>query len=175
MSTSEVIIRPAVSADLGAVAEIFSHYVTGGVTTFEESPPPVAAWQRRLADLSAAGLPFLVAESSGRVAGYAFAGPWRAKAAYRFTVEDSVYLAPDRTGQGLGSALLEALLAACERAGVRQVIAVVADTGSEASTALHRRFGFAHAGRLTAVGYKHGRWVDTVLMQRTLPATGQDG
>lgn len=101
--------------------------------------------------------------------GYACAAPWRPKPAYRHTAEDSIYLAPDRTGQGLGSALLRPLSAACARAGVRELIAVIADdTGGDASVALHRRHGFTEAGRLAAVGYKHGRWIDTLLMQRTL-------
>ena len=116
------------------------------------------------------GLPFLVATMGGGVAGFAYASPWRPKPAYRYTVEDSVYLAPDRTGQGLGRALLGALLIRCAQADVRQVVAVIADSGDGASVALHRSFGFAHVGRLTAVGHKHGRWVDTVLMQRDLTA-----
>ncbi|GAA0928735.1 GNAT family N-acetyltransferase [Streptomyces thermoalcalitolerans] len=161
-------IRPAVPADLNAVAEIFTHYVRHTVITFEETPPPPAVWQRRLDDLTAHGLPFMVAELSGDVVGYAYAAPWRSKPAYRHTVENSVYLAPDRTGQGLGTALLGALLTACGRTHVRQMIAVIADTGTDASLALHRRFGFTEVGRLTAVGYKHGRWIDTVLMQRSL-------
>ncbi|MEV4298877.1 GNAT family N-acetyltransferase [Microbispora rosea] len=102
-----------------------------------------------------------------------YASPWRPKPAYRHTVEDSIYLAPGWTGRGLGSALLGALVDRCTQANLRQVIAVIADTGSDASTALHKRFGFTHVGRLTGVGYKHGRWIDTVLMQRTL-ATGQN-
>ena len=107
-------------------------------------------------------------EADETVCGYAYASPWRPKPAYRHTVEDSVYLAPDRTGQGLGRALLGPLLTGCADAGVRQVVAVIADDGSDASVALHRSFGFAHVGRLTAVGHKHGAWIDTVLMQRDL-------
>jgi phosphinothricin acetyltransferase len=163
------VISPAAPADLEAVAGIYAHYVTGTVVTFEETPPTVADWQVRLDDLALRGLPFLVAHVDGEVAGYAYAGPWRPKPAYRHTVEDSVYLAPGHTGRGIGRALLEALLDGCEAAGVRQVVAVIADTGSDASAALHRRLGFAQVGRLTAVGRKHGRWVDTVLMQRALP------
>jgi phosphinothricin acetyltransferase len=107
-------------------------------------------------------------DDGGAVAGYAYASPWRPKPAYRHTVEDTVYISPGLTGRGLGRALLEALLAGCEQAGARQVIAVIADTGSDASSALHRRCGFTDAGRLAAVGRKHGRWIDTVLMQREL-------
>lgn len=102
------------------------------------------------------------------VAGYAYATPWRPRPAYRFTVEDSIYLAPDATGKGLGSALLGPLVEAAARAGKRRMIAVVADTGSDASVALHRRFGFTDAGRLTAVGHKHSRWIDTQLMEKEL-------
>ena len=168
-------VRAAVPADLEQVAAIYAHYVTTSVATFEEVPPTPADWRLRLDDLSDRKLPFLVAAdgADGRgVCGYAYASPWRPKPAYRYTVEDTVYVTPAYTGRGLGSALLGALLAACADAGARQVIAVIADTGSDASIALHRRFGFTHAGRLAGVGRKHGRWVDTVLMQREL---GPDG
>ncbi|GAA2453764.1 GNAT family N-acetyltransferase [Actinomadura vinacea] len=169
MTASEPVIRPAVAADLKAVAEIFAHYVLHTTATFEEIPPTADQWRPRLADLTGRGLPFLVAETGGEVAGYAYAGPWRPKPAYRFTVEDSIYLAPERTGRGLGGALLGTLLDRCARAGLRQVVAVIADTGTDASEALHARHGFTHAGRLARVGLKHGRWIDTVLMQCVLP------
>jgi len=162
------VVRPAEAADLERVAAIYAHYVTGSVATFEEQPPAVSAWEQRLADLSARGLPFLVAEAGAGVCGYAYVAPWRPKPAYRHTVEDSVYLAPGQTGRGIGSALLGHLLSKCVAAGARQVLAVIADTGSDASAALHARHGFTMAGRLTAVGRKHGRWIDTVLMQRDL-------
>ena len=166
----DLVIGPATPADLERVADIFAHYVWNTAATFEQTPPTVADWHRRLGDLAGLGLPFLVARTGGEVAGYAYAGPWRRKAAYRHTVEDSVYLAAGRTGQGLGRRLLGELLTRCGQAGARQVIAVIADAGadSEASIALHRSFGFAHAGRLARVGHKHGRWIDTVLMQRDL-------
>lgn len=162
-------VRPATPDDLAAVAAIFAYYVTDTVITFEDRPPSPADWRRRLDDLTARDLPLLVADVGGRVVGYAYASPWRPKPGYRHTVEDSVYLAPGWSGRGLGSALLRSVLDACSRAGVRQVIAVIADTGSDESAALHRRLGFTDAGRLTAVGHKHGRWIDTVLMQRSLP------
>lgn len=165
---ASAVIRDATPADLDAITAIYAHYVTETVATFEETAPSAADWARRLAELAGRGLPFLVADVTGTVAGYAYAGPWRPKPAYRHTVEDSIYLAPGRTGEGLGHALLDALLARCAQAGVRQVVAVIADTGHDASPALHRRFGFAPAGRLAAVGRKHGRWIDTVLMQRDL-------
>jgi L-amino acid N-acyltransferase YncA len=161
-------VRPATAADAGAVADIFAHYVNGSVVTFEETPPTAGDWERKLADLREMGLPFLVAEAAAQVVGYAYATPWRPKPAYRHTVEDSVYLAPGWTGKGLGRLLLTTLIAGCARAGARQMIAVIADSGEDASAALHRGCGFTDAGRLAAVGYKHGRWVDTVLMQREL-------
>jgi L-amino acid N-acyltransferase YncA len=168
MESSGAIVRAVEGRDLDTVAEIYAHYVIGSVVTFEETPPTVAHWRQRLDELTGRGLPFLVAEVGGEVVGYAYAGPWRPKPAYRHTVEDTIYLAPGWAGRGLGRALLDALLAGCERAGARQVIAVIADTGEGASVGLHRAFGFTDAGRLSGVGHKHGRWVDTVLMQRSL-------
>jgi len=161
-------VRAAVPADAERVAAIFAHYVTSSVATFEEVAPTADQWRQRLADRAARNLPFLVAEADGSVCGYAYASPWRPKPAYRYTVEDSVFLAPGRTGHGIGSALLGSLLAGCAAAGARQVIAVIADTGSDASAALHRRFGFTQAGLLSGVGRKHGRWIDTLLMQKAL-------
>jgi L-amino acid N-acyltransferase YncA len=161
-------VRPATAADMDAVAAIYAHYVDATVATFDEVAPSADDWRRKLSDLTGRGLPFLVAPAGGDIAGFAYAGPFRPKPAYRHTVEDTIYLAPDYTGKGLGSALLEAVLAGCAGAGARQVVAVIADTGSDASAALHRRFGFTEVGRLVRVGFKHDRWVDTVLMQRTL-------
>jgi len=171
MDAEQSVVRAAVPADLEDVAAIYAHYVTTSVATFEEVPPTPADWRLRLDDLADRKLPFLVAQAGAAdrpVCGYAYASPWRPKPAYRYTVEDTVYVSPAHTGRGLGRALLGALLAACADAGARQVIAVIADTGSEASVALHRRFGFVQAGRLSQVGRKHGRWLDTVLMQREL-------
>lgn len=172
MQLTQVRVRPAAEDDLEPVAGIFAHYVTSSLVTFEEDPPPAAWWRHRFATLTGSSLPFLVAEDRGQVAGYAYASPWRPKPAYRHTAEDSVYLAPACRGQGLGRLLLEALLAACAQAGVRQVIAVIADTGDPASAALHRACGFTDVGRLTQVGYKHGRWIDTVLLQRAAGTSG---
>ncbi len=168
MTAGRVSVRAATLADLEAVAGILAFYVNGSVATFEEDPPGVPWWRHRLGDLAERKLPFLVAEADGIIAGYAYASPWRPKPAYRHTVEDSVYLAPGQRGRGLGRMLLQSLLAGCADAGVRQVIAVIADTGDPASVALHRACGFADAGRLSQVGYKHGRWIDTRLMQREL-------
>lgn len=183
MALPGTVIRPAGHADLKAVADIYAHYVRHTVITFDETPRSAADWERLLGDLAVRGLPFLVAEVSGAVAGFAYAAPWRPKPAYRYTVEDTIYLAPDATGRGLGAALLDRLITEAGRAGTRRMIAVIADTGGDgtgsegpgsgASTALHRRFGFTDAGRLTAVGHKHGRWVDTVLLQRPLREEGE--
>ena len=177
------VVRAAVPADAGPVAAIFAHYVATSVATFEEVAPTAADWRQRLGELAARNLPFLVAEAAsagdvvardgvagggGSVCGFAYASPWRPKSAYRHTVEDTVYLSPGCTGRGIGSALLGTLLAGCAAAGARQVIAVIADTGSDASAALHRRFGFTQAGLLSGVGRKHGRWIDTLLMQKEL-------
>jgi L-amino acid N-acyltransferase YncA len=170
MQSDQVRIVPAEARDLPGIQRIYAHYVATSVATFEESAPDVAYWAGRLRDLAAAGLPFLVARDGAHVAGYAYASAFRPRPAYRHTVEDSVYLDPARTGRGIGRALLGALLAACADAGARQVIAVIADTGDEASAALHRALGFTEAGLLRGVGRKHGRWVDTLLLQRDLSA-----
>ncbi|MGH3172428.1 MAG: GNAT family N-acetyltransferase [Streptosporangiaceae bacterium] len=181
------VVRAAVPADAGPVAAIFAHYVATSVATFEEVAPTAADWRQRLDELAARNLPFLVAEAGvaeagvgearvdgggGSVCGFAYASPWRPKSAYRHTIEDTVYLSPGCTGRGIGSALLGTLLAGCAVAGARQVIAVIADTSSDASAALHRRFGFTLAGLLSGVGRKHGRWIDTLLMQRELESSG---
>jgi L-amino acid N-acyltransferase YncA len=166
----DAVIRPAAPGDLEAVAAIFGHYVTGSVITFEVTPPTAGEWCQTHEDLAARGLPFLVCECAGQVAGYAYATPWRAKPAYRHTVESTIYLAPDRIGQGLGGRLLRALQQRCAQAGVEQMIAVIADTGDPASIGLHRACGFTDAGRLAKVGRKHGRVIDTLLMQHDLTA-----
>lgn len=163
-----MVVRPLSTADLGQVSDIFNWYVANSVATFEESPRALAEWTRLTDELSALELPFLVADDDGEVAGYAYAGPWRRKPAYQATVEDSVFIAPGRTGQGIGRLLLTELLSACTAAGLRQVIAVIADAEADASIRLHEASGFRFAGRLTKVGFKHGRWIDTLLMQRTL-------
>jgi L-amino acid N-acyltransferase YncA len=163
-----VTIRPAEPGDAAAVAAIYSHYVETSPATFDEQAPAV---EEVAARIERARLPFLVAEEDGRVQGYAYLAPYKERSAYRFTAECSVYVAAGRRGRGIGRALLERLLAAGAEAGVRQVIAIIGATGGEASIALHRALGFRDAGRLEAVGFKHDRWHDTVLMQRSLPAT----
>jgi L-amino acid N-acyltransferase YncA len=161
-------IRPARPSDLPAVAAIYAHYVTNTAATFELDPPDQQAWSQRFRLIAEDGLPFLVAELDGEVGGYAYCTPWKPRPAYRGTVEDSVYVAPWASRRGLGTALLGALLSACSAAQVREVIAVIADTGDPGSAELHRRYSFVEAGRLTGVGFKHGRRLDTLLFQRSL-------
>lgn len=160
--------RPAVAADLHDIGRIYEHYVLNSVATFELDPPDRAEWGRRFDAIRVASLPFLVVERDGAVAGYAYCAPWKPRPAYRATVEDSVYVAPWAMGRGCGRELMGALLAACRDAQVREVIAVIADTGDPTSVNLHRRFGFVDAGRLTNVGYKHDRWIHTLLLQCSL-------
>jgi phosphinothricin acetyltransferase len=164
------IVRACVADDLAAIQRIYAHYVLRGTATFEEVPPGPDYWRERLQDVTELGLPFLVADLGGEVLGYAYCTRWRPRPGYRFAAEDSVYVAPEVLGRGIGSLLLPGLLAGCEAAGIRQVIAVVASGDDAASLALHRRFGFKVAGRLVAVGFKFGRWLDTTLMQRSLEA-----
>ncbi len=161
-------LRPLELKDVEQVAAIYAHYVAGGVATFDEVAPDLEAWSGKAGRIVARGLPFLVAEDGDQVAGFAYASLWRSKSAYRHTVEVSVYVAPARLREGLGRMLLEGVVEGCRRAGMEQVIAVIADTGDPASEALHRSAGFAEVGRLSKVGFKHGRWIDTALMQLSL-------
>lgn len=157
----------ATPADAAEIAAIYAHHVTNGVATFELAPPTADEIAGRIAKVRGAGHPWLVARQAGDLLGYAYAAPFHARPAYAFTCEDSIYLAHERTGQGIGTALLGALLPAAEAAGFRQMIALIA--GDEAaSLALHRRFGFAEAGRMRSVGRKHGRWLDVITLQRAL-------
>ncbi|RUP33870.1 MAG: N-acetyltransferase family protein [Mycolicibacterium sp.] len=160
--------RAATTADLPAIAAIYAHYVINSVASFELEPPAADEWQARFARVMAADLPFLVVEREGNVAGYAYCLPWKSRPAYQGTVEDSIYLAPWATGQGAGRELLGALLDGARAAGVREVIAVIADSGDPSSIALHKKLGFDEAGRLRQVGHKHGRDIDTVLLQCSL-------
>ncbi|AXX31414.1 N-acetyltransferase [Actinosynnema pretiosum subsp. pretiosum] len=168
MTAPKVTVRPATADDLEAVAEIYAHYVHHSTVTFDLVPPTVDDWRRKHGEVTARGLPFLIADHGSEVVGFAYLAPWRAKPAYRHTAEDTIYLAPTATGRGTGAALLEALLALADSSGIRQTIAVITEDG-EGSLVLHRRFGFTEAGRLEAVGYKHERWIGTILMQRPLP------
>ncbi|MFI6789126.1 GNAT family N-acetyltransferase [Nonomuraea sp. NPDC050383] len=161
-------LRPLSEADLPAVAGIYAHYVDRTVATFDETPPGVEDWRGKAAAITGAGLPFLVTEEDGEVTGFAYAGPFRPKPAYRHTVEDTIYLAPGATGRGLGRLLLGELIERAARARARQMVAVIADSGDPASLRLHTSFGFEQAGRLRSVGFKHDRWIDTILLQLTL-------
>jgi phosphinothricin acetyltransferase len=162
-------LRPAAEQDFAAIAAIYRHHVLHGLATFEEHPPDAAELLRRFADIEARDLPWLVAAApDGAVLGYAYAGPYRLRSAYRFTVEDSVYLHPDAARQGLGRRLIEALIDRTTSAGMRQMIAVIGDSANAASIGVHRACGFAMTGTLHAVGFKFGRWVDGVIMQRPL-------
>jgi L-amino acid N-acyltransferase YncA len=163
-----VIIRDSAEADLTAIQRIYAHHVLHGLASFEEEPPTVAELARRRAEVLARGLPHLVAEQGGDVVGYSYASPYRARAAYRFSIEDSVYVAEGLSGGGIGRALLTALIAKCEAGGWRQMVAIIGDSGNAASITLHERLGFRMVGTFRAIGFKHGRWVDSVLMQRAL-------
>jgi L-amino acid N-acyltransferase YncA len=167
---ANVSVRPTSPDDLDVVGEIYAHHVRNGVATFELTPPDRAELVRRLQAVIDAGLPFLTATHDGEVVGYAYCTPWKTRPAYRHTVEDSVYVAPHAVGRGVGGKLLDALLADCANAGIREVIAVIVEADGAASLALHRNRGFVDAGRLTSVGYKHGQWLDTLLLQRSLTA-----
>lgn len=161
-------IRTATVDDMEAIARIYSHYVLHSAATFEIDPPDAIEMERRWKSITSLGLPFLVAETDGAVVGYAYAGRYRPRPAYEFTVEDSIYIDPRATGRGLGKRLLSSLMTACEKAGSRQMIAVIGDSANAASVALHTSLGFRQAGHLREVGFKFGKWYDTILMQRAL-------
>jgi phosphinothricin acetyltransferase len=166
-------LRPSEDGDVPAIARIYGHHVITGLGSFEEVAPDAAEIARRRAEVVGRGLPYLVAEAEGLVLGYAYAAPYRARVGYRFSLEDSIYLAPEAMGRGIGRALLCAVLERSAAAGYRQMVAVIGDSANEASIALHRRLGFRSVGVLEAIGFKHGRWVDTVIMQRPLGEGGE--
>ena len=168
-----MIVRAATETDAQALAEIYGHAVLHGFGTFEEEPPSAADMNARRLAIAGQGLPYLVAEADGQVLGFAYAGPFRPRAAYRYTLEDSVYVAPQAAGKGVGRAVLSAVIAACEALGVRQLMAVIGDSDNAASIGLHRSLGFEQTGVGRSVGFKHGRWVDIVHMQK--PLNGGDG
>jgi L-amino acid N-acyltransferase YncA len=165
---SSLEIRPAASADLPAITEIYEHAVRFGTATFELVPPDLAEMTRRFDALVAGNFPYFVAVSAGHVVGYAYAGPYRPRPAYRFTVENSIYLQPAIHGRGVGQKLLQQLIAECEGRGYRQMIAVIGDSTNAASVGVHSRCGFEMIGTHPNVGFKFGRWLDTVMMQRSL-------
>lgn len=175
-SASPGVLRAATADDAERVGAIFAGYVLHSIATFVEEPPSDEAWRERIASAHATGLPFLVAEVDGAVEGFAYATAFRPHAAYRYTVEDSIYIAPEAAGRGLGSRLLTELLDALRGTEVRQVVAVIAALpGARHDTpsiVLHRRLGFVEVGRMPSVGYKNGQWADTILMQADLRPEG---
>jgi phosphinothricin acetyltransferase len=163
-----LVVRDAAEADMEAIARIYAHHVERGLATFEEVPPSDEEMRARRLKVLAVGAPYLVAEIDREVVGYCYAAPYHARAAYRHTLEDSVYVAPGFGGRGVGGALLAELIARCEAGPWRWMVAIIGDSGNSASIALHRRCGFESVGTLRSVGFKLGRWVDTPIMQRAL-------
>ncbi|TVR97716.1 MAG: N-acetyltransferase family protein [Rhodospirillales bacterium] len=161
-------LRDATDADIGRIRAIYAEHVAHGTGSFEEVPPDLAEMQARFEALQARELPFLVVEDRGQVQGFAYAAPFRPRSAYRYTVEDSIYIAPEATGRGLGRRLLAELIGQCTVLGYRQMVAVVGDSGNHRSIRLHESLGFRRTGTFTAVGFKFGRWLDAVFMQRSL-------
>jgi L-amino acid N-acyltransferase YncA len=168
MNRGDPIIRPSRDEDVATIAAIYAHHVLNGLASFEEVPPEVEEIARRRRDVLARGLPYLVAEQEDRVLGYCYAGPFRPRIGYRFTLEDSIYIDPEAVGRGLGRKLLSVVLARCEELGYRQMIAVIGGRETVASIRLHAALGFTYVGVFAGVGFKFGRWIDTVLMQRAL-------
>lgn len=165
-----ILVRDARETDIRAVAGIYAQHVLHGLASFEEIPPSLDEMKSRRANVLQLGLPYLVAELEERIVGYSYATSYRTRPAYRYTVEDSVYVEDGLNGRGIGTALLAELIARCERGPWRQMLAVIGDSGNAGSIALHRRMGFTPAGNLVSVGFKLGRWVDSVFMQRALGA-----
>jgi L-amino acid N-acyltransferase YncA len=161
-------VRPAAPQDIAPIQAIYAHHVLKGLASFEEEPPSADEMRRRYDDVASRGLPYLVADFGGSIAGYGYCAPYRTRSAYRYALEDSVYVRPDAQGRGVGSALLAELIRRCEALGYRQLIAVIGDSAHIASISLHANQGFLRVGTLRSVGYKLGRWVDSVIMQRPL-------
>ncbi|MBK6359004.1 MAG: N-acetyltransferase [Comamonadaceae bacterium] len=161
-------IRPSRDDDIDAITLIYAHHVLHGTGTFEVDPPSVQDMRARRAEVLARGLPWLIAESDNQVSGFAYCNWFKPRPAYRFSAEDSIYLAPHANGQGLGRALLAELTTQAERAGVRKLIAVIGDSGNTGSIGVHRALGFQHVGVLASCGWKFDRWLDVVLMERSL-------
>jgi L-amino acid N-acyltransferase YncA len=178
----EVSVRDSEDRDVAAIAAIYRHHVLHGIASFEDEPPEPDEIARRRDDILARGLPYLVAERAGRVLGYCYASPYRTRSAYRFSIEDSIYIDQTELGRGVGRALLSALVNRCAALGYRQMVAVIGGAEQWPSIRLHQRLGFVEIGRLRAVGFKFGGWIDTVLMQlalgegaTTLPSGGEPG
>jgi len=167
-----IIVRSAATTDMACVQEIYAHHVLHGTASFEEVPPDLAEMQRRRDAVLEARLPYLVAERAGTIVGYAYAGRYRARTAYRHTAEDSVYVDPCMAGQGAGRLLLARVIADSATAGYRELVAIIGDSGNGASIGLHRALGFRETGTLRKVGLKFGRWLDTVIMQYSIAGDG---
>jgi phosphinothricin acetyltransferase len=172
-------VREAAPADLPAIQAIYAHHVASGLASFEEDPPPVEEMRRRFSEVRERGLPYLTAELAGQVAGYGYCTLYRTRSAYRYALEDSIYVRKDMVGRGIGRLLLAELISRCEALGYRQMIAVIGDSANAASIGVHASLGFLRVGTLRSTGFKLGRWVDSVLMQRplgkgdgTLPGNG---
>ena len=163
-------IRDAHESDLPAIAAIYGHHVLNGLASFEEEPPSLDEMRRRHADVRGLGLPYLACVEGSELIGYAYASLFRTRSAYRYTLEDSIYVKPGREHHGIGRRLLEPLLARCEGLGYRQMVAVIGDSANTGSIRLHAALGFVRSGLLRSTGFKFGRWVDTVMMQRPLGA-----
>lgn len=162
-------IRRAERRDIPDIREIYNYYVTNSVVTFDEKKWTHRQWVEKFEHLQKLGLPFLVAEAAnGQVLGYAYVSPWGGKSSFRYTAENSIYLGPGATGKGLGRALLEALIEASEEFGLQQMVAVISDRGAEGSIGLHEKLGFEEVGRMGRVGFKFGRWLGTVYLQKQL-------
>jgi len=161
-------IRPATPEDIPAITEIYRPAVLTGTASFELEPPSVDEMRRRFETITSGGYPYLVAEHEGAVIGYSYASAYRTRPGYRFSVEDSVYVVEGQQGKGVGRALLSRLIEECTARGYRQMVAIIGDSAQWASIGLHRKLGFTFVGTLHSIGYKHGRWLDTVIMQRTL-------
>ncbi len=168
MTTASLVIRPSTADDLPAITAVYAWNVEHGTGTFELEAPDQAEMSRRRDDVLGKGLPWLVAERDGQVLGYAYANHFRPRRAYRFCLEDSIYLANEARGQGIGRLLLAELVARCEAAGARQMLAVIGDSANAGSIGVHRTLGFEHTGILRSAGWKFGRWLDVVLMQKSL-------
>lgn len=165
----DLVIREAEASDLKEIAEIYNYYILNSVITFDVDELKLSEWKSKFIYLQGLKLPFIVAESpSGQLLGFAYLAPWRQKAAYRRTVENTIYLKPSAKGKRIGSRLLNELLARGKKAGIREVVAVISDKGAEPSIAMHKKFGFEEQGRLAKVGFKFGKWIGIIIFQKSL-------
>ena len=165
---AELVVRASRDDDVAAIAAIYGHHVLHGVASFEEVPPPEEEMARRRAEIVARDLPYFVAERGGKIVGYSYAGPYRPRIGYRFSLEDSIYIDPGEVGRGIGRALLARVIERSSELGYRQMIAVIGGSETLPSIRLHTALGFAHIGLFPGVGFKFGRWIDSVYMQRAL-------